>query len=505
MADVARVIVVGAGLGGLAAAARLAALGHDVTVCEQADTVGGKLGWSERDGFAFDTGPSLLTWPDQLRRLFEATGAPLDQVLPLQPVAPTDHRFTDGSRLHLDDDLGPGWRRLLHRARRIWDATEGPFLSRPLHGPRTLAALAARPGGLRDIATIAPGTSLRALARAHLDDPRHVALVDRMATYTGSDPRRAPAALASVLHLELTGGSWYTPGGLRRVVDAVADRARERGARLLTGTRVAEVLLEGGRAAGVRLADDRRLAADVVVVNADAAALFGVRTPPGQPPLLARTTSTRSARAGLVATTPSLSGFVLLLALRGRTPGLAHHTVLFPPLEGAGYDDEFDAVFGSGRRRGRPSAVPEPAVYVSAPDDPQLRPDDGSEAWFVLVNAPRHAPHDPRAGVDWRAPGFAQAYADHVLAVMARRGLDVRDRLLWREVRTPADLQRATGSVGGSIYGSSSNGARAAFLRPANRSRVPGLLLVGGSSHPGGGIPLVLASAAITAGLVGPA
>ncbi|WP_109774428.1 phytoene desaturase family protein [Quadrisphaera granulorum] len=499
----ARVIVVGAGLGGLAAAARLAALGHSVTVCEQAETVGGKLGWYERDGFAFDTGPSLLTWPDQLRRLFSATGTPLEQSLALQPVAPTDHRFTDGSRLHLDDDLGPGWRRLLERARRIWDATEGPFLSRPLHGPRTLAVLAARPGGLCDIVTIAPGTSLRALAEAHLDDPRHVALVDRMATYTGSDPRRAPAALASVLHLELSGGSWYVPGGLRRVVDAVEERARERGAHLRTATRVEEVLLTGGRVVGVRLEGGEHLAADVVVVNADASALYGVRTPPGQPALLPLAGRTRSARAGLAATTPSLSGFVLLLALRERTPDLAHHTVLFPPLDGLGYDDEFDAVFGSGRRRGRPSAVPEPAVYVSAPNDPALRPNDDSEAWFVLVNAPRHSPHDPRAGVDWRAPGFADAYADHVLAVMARRGLDVRGRVLWRHVRTPADLERATGSVGGSIYGSSSNGARAAFLRPANRSRVPGLLLVGGSSHPGGGIPLVLASAEITAGLVG--
>ncbi len=196
---------------------------------------------------------------------------------------------------------------------------------------------------------------------------------------------------------------------------------------------------------------------------------------------------------------------MLLLALRGRTLDLAHHTVLFPELGvgGTGYDDEFDAVFGSGRRRGRPSAAPDPAVYVSAPDDPALRPHDDAEAWFVLVNAPRHAPHDPRAGIDWRAPGLAEAYADHVLAVMARRGLDVRERVLWREVRTPADLEAATGSVGGSIYGSSSNGARAAFLRPANRSAVPGLLLVGGSSHPGGGIPLVLASAAITADLVG--
>jgi phytoene dehydrogenase-like protein len=138
-------------------------------------------------------------------------------------------------------------------------------------------------------------------------------------------------------------------------------------------------------------------------------------------------------------------------------------------------------------------------VYVAAPDDPDLRPDDANEAWFVLVNAPRHDP--PR--MDWTAPGLAATYADRVLEVMAARGLDVRDRLLWREVRTPAYIERGTRSAGGSIYGTSSNGARAAFLRPANRSPVEGLYLVGGSSHPGGGLPLVGLSAAIVADLIG--
>jgi phytoene dehydrogenase-like protein len=119
----------------------------------------------------------------------------------------------------------------------------------------------------------------------------------------------------------------------------------------------------------------------------------------------------------------------------------------------------------------------------------------------VLINAPRH---DPAGGVDWEAPGLADRYADTVLDTMARRGLDVRGRVRWRVVRTPADLARETGSVGGSIYGTSSNGARAAFLRPGNVSPVPGLFLVGGSSHPGGGLPLVALSAEIVAGVVGP-
>jgi phytoene dehydrogenase-like protein len=159
-------------------------------------------------------------------------------------------------------------------------------------------------------------------------------------------------------------------------------------------------------------------------------------------------------------------------------------------------------VFGDGGNRSAPRPVADPTVYVSAPDDPALRPDEDSESWFVLVNAPRH---DPGRGVDWDEPGLADRYAADLLAVLARRGLDVRDRLRWCEVRTPADLARDTGSVGGSIYGSSSNGTRAAFLRPANASRVPGLFLVGGSAHPGGGLPLVTLSAEIVAGLVGPA
>jgi phytoene dehydrogenase-like protein len=132
-----------------------------------------------------------------------------------------------------------------------------------------------------------------------------------------------------------------------------------------------------------------------------------------------------------------------------------------------------------------------------------MRPDD-HESWFVLINAPRHDPSG-RTGIDWTAPGLADAYADSILEKLARRGVDLRDRILWRELRTPADLEHDVRAPGGSIYGSSSNGARAAFSRPANASPVPGLFLVGGSSHPGGGLPLVGMGAEIVANLVGPA
>jgi phytoene desaturase len=500
---VARVAVVGAGLGGLAAAARLAALGHDVTVLEQASTIGGKLGWYARDGHAFDTGPSLVTLPQVYRDLFAATGGPLEESVDLVRLDPAvAYRFADGTRLAvpghaaavpaaLDAALGPGtgaqWAALMDRAADMWRVTEQPFLRSPLAGAATLARLARRG---RDVATVAPWRTLRGLGRAELSSAALRTLLDRYATYSGSDPRRAPAVLATVPYAEQAFGSWYVRGGLHRLALAVADRAAEQGAVVRTGAAVERVLVEGGRTAGVALAGGEVLRADVVVSAGDATALYRDLLPP--------LPAARRVRRGLARSTPSLSGFVLLLALRGRTAGLAHHTVLFP----ADHDAEFDAVFGVGRHRGAPRPVEDPTVYVSAPDDPATRPDDDAESWFVLVNAPRH---DPAGGVDWDEPGLADRYTARVLEVLARRGLDVRDRLRWCVARTPADLARETRSVGGSIYGTSSNGARAAFLRPGNRGPVPGLFLVGGSAHPGGGLPLVTLSAEIVAGLVGPA
>jgi phytoene desaturase len=485
---VSTVVVIGAGMGGLSAAARLAAQGHRVTVLEQAATVGGKLGVLRRDGFTFDTGPSLLTLPAVYRDLFAKTGAPLESVLDVVPVDPVCHyRFGDGTELDMpnasptraarawDDALGAGagadWLRFHERAARIWDTTRGPFLESALEGAGTLLRLARRP---TDVRTVAPWSTLRGLGRSYLTHEHQRTYLDRYATYTGSDPRRAPAALATVPFVEQAFGAWYVPGGLRRLGEAVAQRAQERGARIRTGADVSRVLLDAGRTAGVELLDGERIPADVVVANADAGHLWTDLVPGPEG---------RAGRAGLRRASASLSGFVMMLALRGRTPGLRHHTVLF----GTDYDREFDEIFGP-----HPQPCTDPTVYLCTPDDPAIAP-AGHEAMFVLVNAP------PGAAID------AEPYAEHVLGLMAARGVDVRDRVLWRELRTPADLATATRSPGGAIYGQSSNGARAAFLRPANRSPVPGLFLVGGSAHPGGGLPLVALSAAITARLVGPA
>ncbi len=495
------VIVIGAGVGGLAAATRLAAVGHRVTLLEQATQVGGKLGRDDIDGFLFDTGPSLLTLPHVLEDLFRDTGAPLAETdidLRRLDIA-CRYRFPDGVTVDLPGDmdqipdaldatLGPGrgaqWSAFLARAERIWDVTEQPFLRSPID-VGTMVRLAR---SLADVTTVAPWRSLRGLGSRHLSDPRLRMLLDRYATYTGSDPRRAPAALATVPYAEQAFGSWYIPGGLYRLAEELAARALTLGVEVRLGTDAAEILTGPTGARGVRLADETVIDADVVVANADAHVVYERLLP-------APDAATRRVARRVRRSTRSFSGFVMLLALDDAPSDQPHHTVLFAD----DYDAEFDAVFGRG---GPPRPVHRPTVYISAPTDPAVAPEPGTGAWFVLVNAPSH---DPDGGTDWDAPGRRESYADHILGVMADRGVDITGRVRHRRIISPADLERRTHTPGGSIYGTASNSASAAFLRPANRSPVPGLFLVGGSSHPGGGLPLVMMSAEIVATMIGPA
>lgn len=492
-----KVIVIGSGAGGLATAARLAANGKSVTVLEQANYFGGKLAAYRRDGFVFDTGPSLFTLPAVYRDLFLKTGAPLEEAVDLQPLDPAfRYQFSDGATVvmpgvgagqcadALADGLGgkaaSEWRSLIKRGGEMWQITREPFLQSPFNGWRGVMSLAKNP---RDVQTIAPFTTLRSLGENTFSDKRLVTLLDRYATYTGSDPRKAPAVLATVPYVEQTFGAWHLGGGISTLATALVKRCQDLGVELRANTDVISITTVGSKITGVRTRDDESLSANIVVANADAGQVYGS---------LINSAAAQKINNEIAKSTPSLGGFVLLLAVTGRTPGLQHHNVWFPE----DYDAEFDSIFG---RKTMP--VNDPAIYVCLPDDPLMRPDTDHESWFVLVNAPRHG-NGSNGTMNWDEPGLAEHYADHLLTVLARRGMDVRPRIRWREIRTPADLERGVRAPGGAIYGTSSNGARAAFTRPANESPINGLYLVGGSSHPGGGLPLVGMSAEIVANLI---
>lgn len=493
-----RVVVIGGGVGGMAVAARLAVKGHQVVLCEQRDQLGGKATSVSHGGFVFDTGPSLFTLPAVYRDLFLKTGASLEDSLDVQPVEPAfTYHFEDGSSVTLPGvdpakcanamqdafggTAGADWLALMQRAGAMWRITREPFLQSPLTGWRNLLALAKNPA---DIRTIAPMKTMRALGKEYLKDPRQRIILDRYATYTGSDPRKAPAVLATVPYVEQTFGAWHIAGGVSQLSVALAQRCDERGVDVRLQCDVTRIITDGDRVTGVQTSAGEIIDADIVVANADAGLVYGKLLDDPRAAALAK---------AIEKTTPSLAGFVMLLAVKGRTPGLTHHNVWFPKE----YNGEFDEIFGKD-----PQPVRDPAIYVCAPDDPLMRPDAEHESWFVLVNAPRHG-DGSNGTINWRAPGLAEAYGEHILSTLANRGIDVRDRIIWQKVLTPADLETAVRAPGGSIYGTSSNGSRAAFQRPANQSPIPGLFLVGGSSHPGGGLPLVGMSAEIVANVVG--
>ncbi|WP_042386063.1 phytoene desaturase family protein [Streptacidiphilus melanogenes] len=476
----ARIVVIGAGMGGLAAAARLATVGHKVTLCEAKPTHGGMLGRFERDGFRFDTGPTLLTLPAVYRDLMLKTGRTrLEDEVELRPVDPgSEHLLPDGTRVALanaslsrvaaalDAALGAGaggrWGAMLERGRGVWETTRRPLLEEPL--PDDPSALHRDPYVPARRGLLArPPRTLADVARRELRDARLTSLLDEYALRFGLDPERAPASLTSLPYMEQSFGVWYVTGGLRALADAVLRRCEARRVDLRFGTRVEKVLGED-RVTGVLLADGSVLDADVVVDDR-APAPTGPASAPGAP-----------------------GRFTLLLALRGARPeGVAHRTVVHAPDRA----DELDALFGPA-----PRLCEHPTLQLLRPDDATLAP-AGHEAAVVTVTVP------PQGPVDWTDPAGVAAHTDAVLAHVAKAAPELGERLLWTQARTPADTAAETGAPGGSVPPPSLAGAGGAFLAPPNAGAPAGLYRVGGGAHPGGGLARVGMSAAVTAQLVG--
>ena len=338
---------------------------------------------------------------------------------------------------------------------------------------------------IRDIFTIAPWKSLRTFSNELLPNQHLRFILDRYATYSGSDPRKAPAVLATIAYVEEAFGAWHITGGLGTLATLVQQRCIDVGVEFRFNSKVEEITVDKGIATGVRLADGSVVTADAVVANADASLIYK-QLIKGEKRKLSRV------RKNLAQAERSIAGFSLLLGLRkDGSPVLNHHTILFPE----NYDAEFDAIFTT------QLPVENPTIYICAPDDPQMVKDEGLESWSVLVNAPHHGPD----GFDWSDETFARNYANSIIDQIEARGIPVRDRLESLTIRTPADLERTVHAPGGSIYGTSSNGARAAFMRAKNRSPIKNLYCVGGSAHPGGGLPLVGMSGELVANAIGSA
>ncbi|MEQ9609315.1 MAG: phytoene desaturase family protein [Kiloniellaceae bacterium] len=492
-----RVAIVGAGIGGLAAALELATRGLDVTVLERGAAPGGKMRevavGPPGETRPVDAGPTVLTMPWVFEEIFAQAGACLSDHLTLHR-ADVLARHAWNAEAHLDlfadedrstqaigDFAGAaearGYRAFCARARQIYRTLDGPYLRAQRPSPFGLSVNALQRGGWRglvDLWRISPFESLWSALGSHFRDPRLLQLFGRYATYCGSSPFAAPATLMLVAHVEQE-GVWFVEGGMHRLAGALAGLAMRRGAQLRYGCEVTEVQAPHGRVTALRLASGECLEADAVIVNADAAALAGGFLGP----------DVAGAAAPLAQKDRSLSAVTWAVSARCGGFPLLRHNVFFS----RDYAAEFDDIFAT-RRLPR-----QPTVYLCAQDrgDPGAAPPTGAERLFCLVNAP---PDGDSGNLE---TSEIETCAERSFHLLERCGLKVERQTETMVTTTPSDFARMFPGSGGALYGRASHGWQACFRRPGATTRVQGLYLAGGSAHPGAGVPMAALSGRLAA------
>jgi 1-hydroxycarotenoid 3,4-desaturase len=478
-----RVVVVGAGMGGLAAACDLSRQGFEVTVCDKTAAPGGKMRRVDAGGALVDAGPTVFTMRHIFEGLFADAGENLHDHVELVPAELlARHAWRAGGTLDLYADrarseaaigafagaaAARGYRAFCARSAEIYRTLSGSFIEASRPSPLDLVS---RVGvaGLPALIRTAPTKTLWDALATYFPDPRLRQLFGRYATYVGSSPWLAPATLMLIAHVEQD-GVWLVRGGINKVAQALQGLAQRQGAVFRFGTQVGQVLTEHGRVTGVVLADGERIEADAVVFNGDISAL-----PDNQRPVPVTTPRERSLSA-------------VTWCLRARTSGfqLAHHNVFFAE----DYEAEFAAIF---RRRRIASA---PTVYLCAQDRGEAATyiDGTSERLLALINAP----------ADGDTVRFDEAtimdLQQRSTGLMAACGLEIEIHDEARVVTTPADFHRLFPATGGALYGRANHGMSGSFRRAGARGQVPGLYLAGGSVHPGPGIPMATMSGRLAA------
>lgn len=490
-----RVAVVGAGLGGLAAAVTLAARGHAVTLFDKNPWLGGKAAVLAEEGFRFDMGPTILTVPRVLERIFAEAGRDLHEELAMVRLDPQWRCFfEDGSVLDLVEDVDAmcrtlsefspetssdqGYRDFMELSRRLHEISDRFFFWKPVQdiGDTLDFRGSLNLSTLKDVMALRMGQTVAGSIRSRVPDGRVAQMLDHFTQYVGSSPYNSPAVLCSIAHMQTEGGIWYPMGGTRAVPVALERLARELGVEVHAGRGVRRITTEGGRATGVVTDDGESLPFAAVVSNMDS-----VRT-------YRELVGGAAGEAFLEANDlePACSGVVLYLGLDRRYDHLLHHNFVFS----ADPEEEFEWIYG----RGEPA--PDPTCYVAAPaaTEAAVAP-AGGEALYVLAHTPYL-----REGHDWRQmfPG----YRDTIVRKLARvAGMeDLEERITFEAALTPQDIHERYNVLRGAIYGLASHGRFLGAFKPGNRSReIAGLYLAGGSAHPGPGMPMALMSGWIAA------
>ena len=500
--DAAQVIVIGGGLAGLAATCVLAARGHQVTLLEKNEWFGGKAAVHEAEGYRFDMGPTILTLPSVLKRIFSEAGRDLEDYLQLLPLDPQwrcffdkDHEVSEPSVLDLVADVkqmksnlerfsgngtvGAGYEKFISVSEQLHGVSDRFFFYRSIGGLKDTMEVggAFSASVLKDVLSLRMGRSVASVVRSHVPDARVAQMMDHFTQYVGSSPYQSPAVLCGIAHMQTDEGIWYPVGGTRAVPEALAKLALELGATIRLSTDVSKIETNGHRVTGVLTESGETIACDAVVSNCDAVRTYeelleGTKQ--------SRTFSKKNRHE------PACSGVVLYLGLNRRYKQLLHHNFVFS----RDPEEEFDWIY----RKGEPA--PDPTAYVCAPSisEPEVAP-QGGEALYVLVHTPYLRPHH-----DWSEllPKYREVILNKLEATAGLEGL--RDAIVHEQALTPEGIHKRYRVLNGAIYGLASHGKFLGAFKPGNRrTDLKGLYLAGGAAHPGPGMPMVMMSGWIAA------
>jgi diapolycopene oxygenase len=488
-------IVIGSGLAGLATACTLAARGYSVTVIEKNQWLGGKAALLEDRGYRFDMGPTILTLPSVLRRVFNEAGRKLEDYLDMVRLDPQWRCFyEDGTHFDLVESLpemknrlreytgaeatGDGYEKFMAISKKLDEVSSKFFFWKSVGGIADTMNVkeSMSLNVLRDVMSLRFGRTVAGLVRSHIPDARIAQMIDHFTQYVGSSPEASPAVLCGIAHMQTNEGIWYPMGGTRAVPEALVRLGRELGVQYVTERHVTSIDSQSGRVTGVTLDNGQSLKASTVVSNSDC-----VRTCEELLPnkVAERFLKKRKFEA-------ACSGVVLYLGLRKKYEHILHHNFVFS------HDPhvEFDQIYN----QGEPAA--DPTCYVCAPSlsGDKVAPGDG-EALYVLVHTPYLRSHHV-----WRKmlPAYRNVIIDKLKSTAGME--DIEERIEVEHALTPADIHSRYHVLNGAIYGLASHGRFLGAFKPANRvAEMQGLYLAGGSAHPGPGMPMVVMSGWIAA------
>ncbi|MBO9129154.1 phytoene desaturase family protein [Bacillus sp. 165] len=486
-----KVVIIGGGLGGLSAAIKLAGQGHEVTILEKNERAGGKLNIRSGKGYTFDTGPSILSMPWVLEQLFESVGRNIHDYIQIERIEPQWRTFfEDGTVIDLLGDLPSMLEQLktisptdaerffdyMSYASKLYDLNMKSFYKRSLSGLSELRSM----HNLKELLAMDPMKSMDQATKKYFKDKHLQQLFNFLIMYIGSSPYHAPAVLSQLAHVQLGLGIYYVQGGMYNIAKAMLKVLDELGVEVKTNSKVTKVITKGTRATGIELENGDIVHGEIIVSNLEAI--------PAYETLLEDHPLASKAAKDLEKYIPTVSGLVLLLGVNKKYDTLEHHNFFFSKDP----EREFHQIFNEGI----PSDDPTIYIGISSKSDKSQAPEN-KENLFVLTHVP-----PLKKGESWS--GFTEKYRDVVLTKLERMGVsDLRSHIEFEYTFTPDDLRELYGANGGSIYGvATDRKVNGGFKVPSRSKALENLYFVGGSTHPGGGVPMVTLSGQLTADLI---